>query len=74
MLSSLNKSDIDGKDCENDMFRCENGPCIWKGLRCNSVVDCPWDTSDELDCPGKSKKEHKKVSSSQKNASIIVTE
>lgn len=32
------------------MFRCENGPCIDEQLRCNDFVDCPYDSSDELDC------------------------
>ncbi|XP_051863567.1 basement membrane-specific heparan sulfate proteoglycan core protein isoform X15 [Drosophila albomicans] len=36
--------------CPSTTFRCENGPCIAHGLRCNGVVDCPFDTSDELDC------------------------
>lgn len=33
------------------MYRCENGPCVQASLRCNGVVDCPLDISDELDCP-----------------------
>lgn len=32
------------------MFRCENGPCIDDKFRCNGINDCPFDTSDELDC------------------------
>ena len=32
------------------MFRCENGPCVQASLRCDGKVDCPYDTSDELDC------------------------
>lgn len=36
--------------CGPNMFRCENGPCIQAALRCNNVVDCPLDISDELDC------------------------
>lgn len=38
------------KACGPLMFRCENGPCIGNALRCNGVVDCPLDISDELDC------------------------
>lgn len=34
-----------------EMFRCENDPCIPMELRCNGRYDCPFDTSDELDCP-----------------------
>lgn len=37
--------------CYSGYFRCENGPCIRDELRCNGKVDCPHDTSDELDCP-----------------------
>ena len=48
-MDSLQKLLILG--CENDMFRCENGPCIDQILRCNGHNDCPYDTSDELDCP-----------------------
>ncbi|KAM8721215.1 hypothetical protein ACLKA7_007133 [Drosophila subpalustris] len=36
--------------CPSTTFRCENGPCIALGLRCNGMVDCPYDASDELDC------------------------
>lgn len=38
------------KPCTYGQFRCENGPCISNDLRCNGKVDCPFDTSDELDC------------------------
>ena len=41
---------INGKGCLSDMFRCENGPCINRTLRCNGQPDCPFDNSDELDC------------------------
>ncbi|XP_035776536.1 basement membrane-specific heparan sulfate proteoglycan core protein-like [Anopheles albimanus] len=37
--------------CGPNMFRCENGPCVNSALKCNGIVDCPFDTSDELDCP-----------------------
>ncbi|EDW00229.1 GH12750 [Drosophila grimshawi] len=36
--------------CPSTTFRCENGPCISLGSRCNGVIDCPYDASDELDC------------------------
>ncbi|XP_070067065.1 basement membrane-specific heparan sulfate proteoglycan core protein isoform X29 [Drosophila virilis] len=36
--------------CPPSMFRCEHGPCLAHGLRCNGVIDCPFDASDELDC------------------------
>ena len=39
------------KACGPNMFRCENGPCIPENLHCNGNFDCPYDTSDELDCP-----------------------
>lgn len=39
-----------GKGCLSNMFRCENGPCIDGDYRCNGIKDCPYDTSDELDC------------------------
>lgn len=39
-----------GKGCLLNMFRCENGPCIDEQFRCNGYNDCPFDTSDELDC------------------------
>ena len=48
--------DVQGRDCDRNMFRCENGPCIQESLRCNGIVDCPLDTSDELDCRKSTKK------------------
>lgn len=39
-----------GKACLLNMFRCENGPCIDKQYRCDGRNDCPFDSSDELDC------------------------
>ncbi|KRF94152.1 uncharacterized protein Dmoj_GI15893, isoform E [Drosophila mojavensis] len=36
--------------CPPTAFRCENGPCIALTARCNGVIDCPFDASDELDC------------------------
>lgn len=42
--------DDNGKSCSSDMFWCENGPCIQRSLRCDGTIDCPYDTSDELDC------------------------
>ncbi|KAK6617380.1 hypothetical protein RUM43_014389 [Polyplax serrata] len=39
------------RPCSPDEFRCENGPCIPLTLRCNGHNDCPYDISDELDCP-----------------------
>ncbi|KOB75072.1 Terribly reduced optic lobes [Operophtera brumata] len=39
--------------CKSYEWRCENGPCIDAGLRCNGHIDCPFDFSDEFDCsPG----------------------
>lgn len=39
-----------GKACLLNMFRCENGPCIDNQYRCNGQKNCPFDSSDELDC------------------------
>lgn len=39
-----------GTGCLLNMFRCENGPCIDQRFRCDGINDCPYDTSDELDC------------------------
>ncbi|XP_039497795.1 basement membrane-specific heparan sulfate proteoglycan core protein isoform X32 [Drosophila santomea] len=36
--------------CPPTTFKCENGPCISLGLKCNGRVDCPYDGSDEADC------------------------
>ncbi|XP_070132726.1 basement membrane-specific heparan sulfate proteoglycan core protein isoform X8 [Drosophila bipectinata] len=36
--------------CPPTAFRCDNGPCISLGLRCNGRIDCPYDSSDETDC------------------------
>lgn len=41
---------VEERACSLNMFRCENGPCIPQELRCNGHIDCPFDTSDELDC------------------------
>ncbi|XP_028173989.1 basement membrane-specific heparan sulfate proteoglycan core protein isoform X3 [Ostrinia furnacalis] len=40
---------IDG--CPRNQWRCENGPCIDSNRRCDGRIDCPFDDSDELDCP-----------------------
>lgn len=39
------------RGCHSGQFRCENGPCIPDHQRCDGKVDCPRDSSDELDCP-----------------------
>ncbi|XP_041563042.1 basement membrane-specific heparan sulfate proteoglycan core protein isoform X19 [Drosophila elegans] len=36
--------------CPPTSFKCDNGPCISLGLRCNGRIDCPYDESDEVDC------------------------
>ncbi|GBP97800.1 Low-density lipoprotein receptor-related protein 1B, partial [Eumeta japonica] len=41
-------------ECKLYEWRCENGPCINETLRCDGHIDCPYDNSDELDCPLKS--------------------
>nr|CAD7195790.1 unnamed protein product [Timema douglasi] len=47
------EDDCARKPCSRYEFRCENGPCISIRLRCDGKVDCPFDTSDELDCRSK---------------------
>ncbi|CAG2061526.1 unnamed protein product [Timema podura] len=47
------EDDCARKPCTRYEFRCENGPCISIRLRCDGKVDCPFDTSDELDCRSK---------------------
>lgn len=32
------------------MYQCDSGFCIPAYKRCNGVIDCPHDISDELDC------------------------
>lgn len=49
--------EVVGKGCLLNMFRCENGPCIDEQFRCNGRNDCPFDTSDELDCQTNRKSE-----------------
>lgn len=44
-----------GRRCSPYEWRCENGPCISTKLRCDGRVDCPYDMSDEFDCPAGSK-------------------
>ncbi|XP_026313743.1 sortilin-related receptor-like [Hyposmocoma kahamanoa] len=44
-----------GDRCSSNEWRCENGPCISTNLRCNGQIDCPFDMSDEFDCPAGSK-------------------
>ncbi|XP_049885171.1 basement membrane-specific heparan sulfate proteoglycan core protein-like isoform X3 [Pectinophora gossypiella] len=42
----------DNRDrCTRNQWRCENGPCIDSFRRCDGHVDCPYDSSDEFDCP-----------------------
>lgn len=42
--------------CSAQQWRCENGPCIDAYRRCDGHIDCPFDYSDEFDCPRNSKK------------------
>lgn len=49
-IAQMKQKKTDSERCDRNMFRCENGPCIPRYRRCNGVVDCPFDTSDELDC------------------------
>ncbi|KAH9644190.1 hypothetical protein HF086_008679, partial [Spodoptera exigua] len=37
--------------CSAHQWRCENGPCIDAYRRCDGHIDCPFDYSDEFDCP-----------------------
>nr|XP_050845973.1 basement membrane-specific heparan sulfate proteoglycan core protein isoform X24 [Vespula vulgaris] len=38
------------EECSLDEWRCENGGCIYLHQRCNQLVDCTFDESDELGC------------------------
>lgn len=42
--------------CGKNEWRCENGPCIDVRRRCDGNIDCPFDGSDEFDCPAGSKR------------------
>ena len=37
-------------DCHPDKFTCSNGKCIDLTSKCDSVIDCDEDASDEEDC------------------------
>lgn len=54
--------------CPPTAFRCDNGPCIALALRCNGRIDCPYDSSDELDCgPISNEIDRKKLKNLKKN-------
>lgn len=36
--------------CENDKFTCGDNTCISIISRCDGVIDCPHDRTDEQDC------------------------
>ena len=36
--------------CTDDEFTCENGFCVSMADRCNKIIDCPKDSSDEDNC------------------------
>lgn len=40
---------VDNRECTADEFKCNDGGCIEKEWRCDSVPDCA-DASDEIDC------------------------
>lgn len=41
--------------CKKFEWQCENGSCIDARRRCDGHIDCPFDFSDEFDCPPGSK-------------------
>ncbi|XP_072931305.1 basement membrane-specific heparan sulfate proteoglycan core protein [Epargyreus clarus] len=50
-LRPVNFNPIIPGGCDRNQWRCENGSCIDARRRCDGVLDCPNDTSDEFDCP-----------------------
>ncbi|XP_031437429.1 kunitz-type protease inhibitor 1-like isoform X2 [Clupea harengus] len=42
-------TEVCGKMCQADQFRCDNGCCLDKSLECDDIVQCG-DGSDESDC------------------------
>jgi hypothetical protein len=36
--------------CRDSEFTCKDGLCVPMELRCNQIIDCPYDSSDEEEC------------------------
>ena len=36
--------------CSDEEFTCEDGSCVGMSDRCNKIIDCPQDSSDEDNC------------------------
>ena len=43
------QSDVGANSCQDFMFQCRTGECIWDSERCDNHTDC-MDNSDETSC------------------------